>query len=413
MATALSDDSRRALCREVERSFETRQVPWLARLIELPSHTLAREDVEAAATFIDGMAEELGLSRRLCPDPEGGFASHRVYGSPGLSESGRALALVGHCDTVFPRSQQFLHFQRDAPDSPSGGDIIRGPGTLDMKSGLSVILFGLDALRKGLPDHYSRLPFRFICNTDEEVGSPTSRTIYAELAPHTSAALVFEGGREGDCIITSRKGAATFECIVHGKEAHAGNHHREGVNAILALAHLIPRIEALTDYDRGTLLNVGVIEGGTAKNTVPGNARCVIDARAATEAEALRVADALRAIAADPFGALDPAAKKRLSAARVELRGGFRRMPMEAMAPSRALLTEYARHAAAVGLGTEEAPLQGGGSDANLLAALGVPVIDGLGPYGRHFHSVEEFSSLSSLLRKTQALACFLAARAN
>jgi glutamate carboxypeptidase len=409
MSERLSDEQRAALCRQVDESFEAAQVPWLAHLVDTPSYTREKRDVEVAAAVIDERVAALGFSRQLRPDPDGQFADHRVYASPASAAPTRALALVGHCDTVFPRSLGFLKFERDDAASESGGDTIRGPGTLDMKSGLSVVVFALEALRSALPEVFSALPVRFICNTDEEVGSPSSRAIFDELAPLTSAALVFEGGREGDRIITARKGSATFRFEVKGKEAHAGNEHAQGLNAIHALSVLIPQIEALTDYERGTLVNVGLIEGGTAKNTVPGRAACVVDARASTRAEAERVTEQICAIAEHGLNGAASEQARRLSAAKVELSGGFMRWPMEASAESVRLCERYGRHATTVGLGAGQAPQQGGGSDANLLAALGVPVIDGLGPFGRYFHSVREHSSVGSLRRKTQALACFLA----
>ena len=174
------------------------------------------------------------------------------------------------------------------------------------------------------------------------------------------------------------------------------------------LARLVIGAEALTDYARGILVNVGIVAGGTAKNTVPDEARCVIDSRFLTVADAHEVVGRLRALAADPFGD-EPGVPERLRQAKVELRGGIARPPMEVIAGTQALRLRYEAHAAAAGLQVGEAPRQGGGSDANLLAALGVPCIDGLGPAGEHFHNPSEWSSLASLRRRTQALACLLA----
>ena len=402
-ATALEHTLRTA----VDAAFESDQVPWLRRLVDQPSCTTARDDVEAAATIIDEATAELGMRRTLHPDPDGVFADHRAHALPGVADDTRALALVGHCDTVFPRSQGFLEFRRDADDGPSGGDHIFGPGVLDMKSGLSVIVFGLRAVARCAPEIFAALPVRFLCNCDEEIGSTSSRAMFEAMAPVTSAGIVFESGRLGDRIITGRKGTGGFTLTVHGHESHAGNFHEEGVNAIHALSLLIPRIEALTDYERGTTLNVGVIAGGTVKNTVPGSAHCVVDARVTTMAEARRVEAALAALTDDPLAGV-PDVPDRVRGVRVELEGGLRRLPMEPTAASQALRCDYEPFAAAEGIGVGEAPLQGGGSDANLLAACGVPCIDGLGPWGEHLHSVREWSSLDSLRRRTRSLACFL-----
>jgi len=394
-----------ALHAAVARAFEAEQVPWLRRLVDQPSHTYAREDVEAAAAIVDAFAEDLGLDVRRVVDGDGRFADHRIYSTPAALPDARALALVGHVDTVFPRSLGFLEFSRD-PERP---DVIRGPGVLDMKSGLSAILFALRALREVDPVRFAALRARFVCVSDEEVGSPSSaRDLYGELAPITSAALVFEAGRVADRIVTARKGGGLFTITVHGRSAHAGNDHRSGVNAIHALALLIPGIEAMTDYERGLTLSVGLVSGGTAKNTVPDRASCTIDARFETVADADAVVERLRGLTRDPFAGIE-GVPERLRQIRVEVEGGVTRPPMEATPASQRLRLRYEAHAAAAGLGGGEAPRQGGGSDANLLAARGVPCIDGLGPAGQFFHRVEEWSSLESLRRRTQALATFLA----
>jgi len=405
LPTALREE----LCEAVVEAFEARQVPLLRRLVETPSFTAMKDDVEAAAAIVDDAAEEQGLVTDRFADPRGVYAEHRVYRTPITRELVPSLALVGHVDTVFPRSLGFLDFVRDdGVDGPETGDVVRGPGVLDMKSGLTAILFAIDAVRRVCGADAQRLPLRFVCVSDEEVGSPSSEPIFRGLAPRLTGALVFEAGRDRDLVVTRRKGGGMFELVVHGKAAHAGNAHAHGVNAIHALALLVPRIEALTDYARGVTVNVGVIAGGTSKNTVPERASCLVDARFDTVADAQRVVAALQDLADHPFRARDWA-PERLRTVRAELAGGVTRPPMEAGEHTQALRRRYEAHAFAVGLGVGEAPRQGGGSDGNLLAAYGVPTIDGLGPFGGDFHNVREWSSLASLQRKTQALACMLA----
>jgi glutamate carboxypeptidase len=243
--------------------------------------------------------------------------------------------------------------------------------------------------------------------TDEEVGSPSSRALFAALAPRTTAALVFEAGRSGDRIITRRKGTGAWTLTAHGRAAHAGLDHAKGVNAIHAIALVIPRIEAMTDEARGRTVNVGLIRGGTAKNTVPERVEIEIDARFETARDAAEFEARMQALVADPFEGIE-GVPERLREARFELVGGVMRPPMEASEASRSLRLRYEQCAIECGLGGGEAPLQGGGSDANLLSAAGVPCIDGLGPYGEHFHERREWSSLQSLLRRTEALALFL-----
>jgi glutamate carboxypeptidase len=382
----------------VRERFEVAQVPFFRALVEQPSCSREPQDVEAAARILDAVAARLGLSRTLYPDPDDRFADHRVYTSAAARGQVRALALVGHVDTVFPRALGFFGFHRD-------GDVVRGPGVLDMKSGLSAIFFALDALKAVAPQRYQRLAVRVVVVSDEEVGSPSSAPLFSRLALTTRAALVFEAGRAEDRVVTRRKGSASWEIEVQGRAAHAGLHHAEGLSAIHGLALLIPRVEALTNYDRGVTVNVGLVEGGTAKNTVPATARAIVDGRYVRPSDGPRLEAAMRELLAAP---LPPDAPLKLDELTFHLTGGITRPPLEATRDSESLRLRYERHAAFAGLRTGEAPLQGGGSDANLLAAAGVPTIDGLGPYGRHFHRPDEWSSLSSLRRRTEALATFL-----
>lgn len=381
----------------VDDAFEAWQMPRLVALVEQPSHTYARDDVEAAATLLDGYAAEVGLHIERHPDPSARFADHRIYATPATGAR-RAAALVGHIDTVFPRSTGFLRWQRD-------GDRGHGPGALDMKSGLIAMLAALRALRAVDPMRHARLALRLVVVSDEEVSSPSSGALWPWLAPLTTHALVLESGRDADRIVVARKGSASYTVTAHGRAAHSGNRHAEGRNAIHALSLLIPRIEALTDYERGLTVSVGLIAGGTARNTVPERASCEVDARFERHADALALDAAMAQLAKLELPG-------RLADVRVEVSGGIARPPMEATDAMHQLADRYGAHAERAGLGAGLAPLQGGGSDANLIAAAGVPCIDGLGPAGQHYHRTDEWCSLDSLRRRTQALATFLAEEA-
>ncbi|MCZ7678255.1 MAG: peptidase dimerization domain-containing protein [Sandaracinaceae bacterium] len=245
--------------------------------------------------------------------------------------------------------------------------------------------------------------------SDEEVGSPSSVGLYRELAPGTEAALVFEAGRSGDAVVTRRKGGAVFELVAHGKATHAGNRHAEGVSAVHGLALLVPRLEALTDYARGLTVNVGVFEGGTAKNTVPERARLLVDARFVRGEDGPWLQRAMEALIAEPFAGHEGVPDKLRTLA-FELRGGVTRPHGGERGRAGAPPAPTSATPRAAGLGIGEAPLQGGGSDANLLSAAGVPCIDGLGPTGST--STSGWSGpASSLRRRTEPLATFLLER--
>jgi glutamate carboxypeptidase len=392
-----------ALDDAVSEAFERAQVPLLRELVELPSASREVEDVEAVMARLDEAAASLGLaSRRVAPGPHE-VASHRVLSTPAAGDDAPALALVGHADTVFPRALGFAGMRRE-------GDRVMGPGVLDMKSGLTEVLFALAAVRAAAPDAWARLAARVVVVSDEEIGSPSSSSLYQALAPRTPLALVFEAGRLHDHVVTARKGGGLYTLRAIGRAAHAGNRHADGVSAIHAIACAVLRLEALTDYASGLTVSVGLVEGGTAKNTVPERAEIGVDVRFTSARDVRRLRDAIARIGADPFEGLDARwLNDRVLRARIEVSGGVTRPPMEPTAATQALRLRYEAHAAAVGLGTGEAPLQGGGSDANLLAAAGVPCIDGLGPFGEFFHETREWCSLESLRRRTAALARFLA----
>ncbi|MCU1277174.1 MAG: Acetylornithine deacetylase/Succinyl-diaminopimelate desuccinylase [bacterium] len=365
----------------------------LAELVAISSHTPDLDGVTKSAERYVAQTRALtgdALTGGVVASTSGKYGSHVA-----LSTSGDgAVLLVGHHDTVFPKAT-FHGYRED-------GTLLRGPGVLDMKGGLVVVAYALGALHHaGL---LSRVPVRVVSVADEEIGSPEGRALVLDAARGASCALVFESGRVNDQIVTRRKGIGGITVVAHGKAAHAGNNHTDGVNAIWALARFIERAQELTDYERGVTVNVGKVSGGIGKNTVPDRAEAMVDFRflTARDGELLlsQIKDAAEAAAEKVFGS------------KIEVHGGISRVPLERTDASAVLLAEYAACARAAGLGGDEAPLIGGGSDANTVAAAGVPAIDGLGPRGKGFHTVDEFIERATLLPKTEALVRFLASRA-
>ncbi|AKT37203.1 M20/M25/M40 family metallo-hydrolase [Chondromyces crocatus] len=323
------------------------------------------------------------------------YATHWI----GESDAARGakegfVAFVGHLDTVFPPGI-FEGFRRD-------GELARGPGVLDMKGGLVVMLEALRVLAKigELP----RIPVRLAIVSDEEVGSPEGRAILHRELGGAACALAFEAGRKADAIITARKGTGAVHVEVEGKAAHAGANHKDGANAIWALARFIDHAQRLTDYDRGVTVNVGKISGGTSKNTVPEHAEAQVDFRY------VRLVDGQATVAAFEEAAKTAAAE--VPGTTVTVQGGIARAPLERTDANVALFQEYAAHARAAGLGHAEAALIGGGSDASSTAEIGIPSIDAMGPRGTGFHTKDEQIEIASLVPKAEALAAFLLGRA-
>ncbi len=315
------------------------------------------------------------------------FADGLVFAT---AASGRPAILVGHLDTVFPPGT-FEGFRQHEGRA-------FGPGVLDMKGGLVVAVFTLLALQQ--IDALRRLPMRFVVVGDEELGSPESQALLRGTAREASFGLVFEGGRDGDAIVTRRRGIATAVATAIGRAAHAGNAHAAGVNAIWALARFIDLAQSRTEDHSGRAVNVGMVSGGSSKNTVPDRARCDIDLRFTTRGDGEALLDLLRSDAARAASTVPGAA--------IEFEGRVSRDPLERTAASARLLEDYLDCARASGLGAQEAGLVGGGSDANTLAALGVPCIDGLGPRGSGYHTHDEQIELDTLVPKAEAAARLL-----
>ena len=358
--------------------------------VEINSYTGNPAGVAAVG---DRLREAFALPSLACTVVPGdpGYADHLIWRTPAAARPGAApILLVGHHDTVFPPG----HFEGWRED----GGRATGPGALDMKGGLAVIRAALAALDDA--GALADLPVAVISVSDEEVGSPSSMPHLQALARGAACALVFESGRAHDMIITRRRGVGAMTVIAHGRAAHAGNHHQDGANAIWALAKFIDAAQRCTDYARGCTVNVGQITGGTSKNTVPERAECMLDLRYETVTDAETLIAALRAAAHE--------AGEAVAGVRLEVQGGARRLPLERTAASAALRDEYAACARAAGLGDGEAPLLGGGSDANTVAPLGVPAIDGLGPRGAGFHTTSEYVELDTFAPKAEALVRFL-----
>lgn len=360
----------------------------LADLVAINSFTANPEGCAAVAARLQHLFLLDGLTSERIPSRQG----HGPHLLLRTEAPGSPVGLVGHLDTVFP-PDTFQGYRVD-------GDLRRGPGVLDMKGGLVVVAFALRALaQEGL---LASLPLRLAIVSDEEIGSPEGGDLIRSFMTPSGAALVFEAGRARDALITRRKGTGKVRAVAEGKKAHAGNQHVEGVNAVWALAVFVDRAQRLTSYQEGCTINVGRMVGGEVANTVPDRAEAQVDLRFTTAEQGRRLVASLEAAARE--------AEAQVPGAKVRLSGGLSRMPMEQSEGSLALLKAYGLGATAEGLGAEEAPLLGGGSDACTTAAMGIASLDGLGPRGKGFHTEDEQIEVRTLVPKTAALVRFLAA---
>ncbi|MFQ5857216.1 MAG: M20 family metallopeptidase [Anaerolineae bacterium] len=357
----------------------------LERLVNIDCGTHNKAGVDAVGAMVRDMLEARAWSVRAHPQPRyGDFLEARFAGHGQVR-----IMLLGHLDTVYPdgtAAERPLRFENDRA---------LGPGVSDMKSGLLTGIFAVDALlATGFRDFAEII---FFINSEEEVGSPASTPIYTEIARDIDVALVLESARANGDIVSARKGGGKLDIRVTGREAHAGVEPEKGVNAIVELAHQIQAITALNGMTPGTTVNVCFAKGGTRTNVVPASAEASVDVRVVELAAIAPLEDAVAALAQDTV----------VPGTTVEISGGISKPPME-KTPAIAFLVELAQQAAHE-LGFEvQDTLTGGTSDANPLAAIGVPVLDGLGPVGGHGHSPEEYIDVTSIVPRTAMLASLL-----
>jgi len=308
---------------------------------------------------------------------------------PGRRKQGQILAL-GHSDTVWS-----MGTLRSMPFRQADGRLW-GPGVLDMKSGIAFFLFAVQALRE-----FDRPVGRKVVlqlNSDEEVGSESSRALTEKNALRSNAVLVLEPGTGlTGKIKTARKGVGDFTVTVRGKASHAGVDFQAGASAILELARQLEKIAGFTQLNRGITVNPGVISGGTRSNVVAAEARAEVDIRI------LRLKDA--AGLEKKFRGLKPFDKR----CTIEVTGGLNRPPMERSAGILKLFRTAQKLGRELGVELEES-LTGGGSDGNFTAALGIPTLDGLGAVGEGAHASNESILVDRIADRTALIAHLLTA---
>jgi len=351
-------------------------VPHLLGL-GVPGHAFTHPGAELPAR---------GLWRLVDRRPKG---DHLLAEKPGSGP--KRFLFVGHFDTVFPAGTAGLR-----PFRVAGGRAY-GPGVYDMKGGLAAVLYALRAHREAGTRAWAETAITIVFNADEERLSLTSRDLIQAQARRAHSVGILEPARPGGEYVMARKGAGTFRLEVEGKSSHAGLQPEMGASAIWDLARKVCELHALTDFETGTTVNVGVIRGGERPNVVPDRASAEVDLRVWTPEEAERMTAALRAIAE----------RVHVPGTRARLSGDVQFPPWPPGHPGTARLLEIMR-AAGREIGLEVTAIRtGGGSDGNHTSHV-APTIDGLGPQGSRAHSEEEFILLPTLLERTKMIALFL-----
>ncbi len=357
-------------------------VSTIRELVESESPSDNKAAVDRVSEAVAQKFTQLGGEVRIHPAKD--FGNHLQVDLPGNSTD-KPILLLGHYDTVYPLGTLATMPCRVMDDK------LTGPGVLDMKSGIALMLQALAALQAwhgGLPR-----PVTVLLVSDEEVGSDSSRAITESLAKRAAAVLVLEPsyGSQG-AVKTARKGVGEYQVKVTGKASHAGLDFQKGVNAILELARQIEKISSFTDLKKGLTVNVGIVSGGSRTNVVPAEASAQVDVRIGRMKDASGIDKKMRGLR--PFN----------RKCKLEITGGINRPPMERTAGVAALYTQAVAIARDLGWKLGEAAV-GGGSDGNITAGLGIPTLDGLGAVGDGAHAPHEHILISELPRRAALIA--------
>jgi glutamate carboxypeptidase len=358
----------------------------LKQAVELESPSDNKAALDRCGRFLGGEFERRGA--RVAFDPQKDAGNHLKAEFPGGSGA-KPLLLLGHFDTVWPLGTLAkMPFRID-----SGNQRVYGPGVLDMKAGIVMMMFALEALRAAHGDDLSHRPVTVLLDTDEEVGSVTGRPLIEAAARQSEAVLVLEPaqGMEG-ALKTARKGVGDYTVRARGRAAHAGVDFEKGRSAIVELSRQVLEIAKFTDVSRGITVNPGVIQGGSRTNVIAAEAWVEVDIRIARAADAAELEHKFLGLRA-----FDPDC-------RLEVTGGLNRPPMERTEGTVRLFRLAQEQGKKLGMSFNEAAT-GGGSDGNFTSALGIPTLDGLGGVGEGAHATHESILLEALPKRTALLA--------
>lgn len=375
-----------------ELAFLKRNAPAMAddlrRFVERESPSDDRTLLAGFAEFLAAEAEKAG-GRAETVEGEDGSRHLRITWGPETGGRGEHPLLIGHFDTVWPRGTlERMPFRIEDGRA-------YGPGSFDMKAGIIQGLWAMRALHD-VSGYDGRVVF--LCTSDEEIGSHGSRALIEREASEARCVFVLEPSHHG-ALKTARKGVGQFRVLAEGRASHAGLAPEEGISAIDELARAILQLRDLQDLAAGSTVNVGVIAGGTRSNVVAAEARAEVDVRFFTQREADRLAQEIRGLTPYTEGA------------RLTVEGEINRPPLERTARVAALFQTAREISAGLGFTLEEVAV-GGASDGNFCAAMGVPVLDGLGAVGDGAHAIDEHVSLEDMPSRAALLAGLVRASA-
>jgi glutamate carboxypeptidase len=351
----------------------------LETLVNIDSGSYSPAGVNRIADFCAASLTDLGAEvERIGHDRYGDLVIGRLAGD------GTRILLIGHMDTVFAEGTAEAR-----PFRVKDGRA-HGPGVTDMKAGLLAGMHALAALR----EQGGRPSVTYVCNPDEEIGSPFSTPHIRQLVPEHDVAFILECARANGDVVSARKGTADLHITIAGTAAHAGVEPEKGRSAILAAARLIEALHGLNGQWPGVTVNVGVVEGGTRPNVVAERCLMKVDVRATTAGEMEAATKASEGLGGRTWVGDTTTTIRRVSG----------HAPMERSTGNEALLALARRVGSELGFEIRGAAT-GGASNANTTAGMGLPTLDGLGPIGGDDHSADEWLDLASVVPRVTLLA--------
>jgi glutamate carboxypeptidase len=363
------------------KRLEPQMLQWLAALINLDTPSNQKPALDALGQRLGKQFQECGARTQLVENREAG--NHLIVRFLPESQEKKQILILGHMDTVWEVGES-----RRRPARVEDGKIF-GPGAFDMRGGLTLML----ALASYLSQQKTRLtrPVTILIDSDEEVGSQTSRALIESEARQSEAVLVLEPCLPGGALKTCRKGVGRFVISAQGMAAHSGVDYHKGVSAIWEIAHQVLDLYKLNDFQKGTTINVGTVEGGSCSNVIADHAKIKVDLRVSSVAEGERLAKHILQL------------KPKLEGARLKITGGINRPPLERTDQIVQFFHRARSLAAELGIDLKEGST-GGASDGCFTAALGIPTLDGLGPDGAGPHALHEHVLIASLAPRAALL---------
>ncbi|WP_342560785.1 M20 family metallopeptidase [Psychrobacillus sp. FSL W7-1457] len=354
----------------------------IEKLVNIDSGSTCKTGVDKIGEILINEYKQMDLSIEIKENEEFGnniVIKHKEALKP-------EILLIAHMDTVFP-----IGTAAERPFTIKDG-LAFGPGVADMKASQVTLLYAMKYLYE--KNDAALKNVIIILNSDEEIGSPTSRELIEEISKEVKYALVMEPARKDGSIVSSRRGGGRYTLHVHGRSAHSGVAPEEGRSAIEELAYKTIKLNHLTDHEQGISVSVGIVEGGDAVNMIPDSATGYVDVRVESDEQSLEIAKQIETICSVPD----------VPGTTIDLEGGITRPPMELDDKNQKLLEIVKEVGNSFGLKVTDSHT-GGGSDASFPSHLGVATIDGVGPIGGKLHNEGEYLEIDSLTER-----CFLLA---